>query len=127
MSLKAVIYRILEKLLKSLTGLKEEQIKGVLTINKEVEIKVDGNDYTLSGALGTRTFPLGKEIDEKLPDGHVLKVSIFLIKSACCILILDSNRAQHPLLETSLPSSQRVKTEERAKGSTRLPEVGSHL
>lgn len=55
-------------------GLTEEQIKGVLTASKQVEIKVDGNEYTISSGMGTRTYPLSKEIDEKLPDGKSMKV-----------------------------------------------------
>lgn len=55
-------------------GLNEEKVKGALAANKEVEIKVEGTDYTISSVLGSRTFPLNKEIDEPLPDGIVLKV-----------------------------------------------------
>lgn len=52
----------------------EEQIKGAVAANKQLEIKVDGDEYTISSGLGVRTFPLGKEVDEKLPDGNVIKV-----------------------------------------------------
>lgn len=54
----------------------EEHIKGAIAANKQLEIKADGNEYTISSALGVRTFPLDKEVDETLPDGHVLKVNI---------------------------------------------------
>lgn len=58
----------------SKTGLNEEQTKGVLAATKELEIKGGDKEYTLTSGLGTRVFPLDKEIDEKLPDGRVLKV-----------------------------------------------------
>lgn len=58
------------------TGLSEDQIKGIVTGHTTLEVKVDGDNYTLSSALGTRTYPVGTEVEEKTPDGKVLKVCI---------------------------------------------------
>lgn len=46
----------------------------MLKASKELEIKVAGSEYTITSGIGSRTFPLDKEIDEPLHDGNVLKV-----------------------------------------------------
>lgn len=56
----------------------DEQLQGALNASKELEIKASGSEYTVISGLGTRTFILDKEVDEKLPDGNVLKVNTIL-------------------------------------------------
>lgn len=67
-------FKVIKKINDDSAGVPEENIKAAQDGFTTLEIKVEGNDYTVTSAFGTRTFPLGKEIDETVGPG-VLKVS----------------------------------------------------
>lgn len=73
----------------------------MLKASKELEIKAAGSEYTIISGIGSRSFPLDKEIDEPLPDGNALKVkTIFFIKLVMIALVFN-HRALHPFLVIS--------------------------
>lgn len=61
-----------------IAGVPDDKIAAVLPLTKTVEIEVDGDNYTLSGALGSKVFPVNKEIEEKFAE-HISKVSSYII------------------------------------------------
>lgn len=58
-------------------GVTEDKMKAIKeNDDKTIQVTVTGSEYTISSAFGTRSFTLGKETDEPLPNGIVLKVRV---------------------------------------------------
>lgn len=77
------------------------------SLNKQLEIKVNSEEYSFNSDFGSRTFPLGKEIDENLPNGDVMKVKHNNVQFEYCLnKKIFKHRAPHHFLVINLSSNQ---------------------